>query len=291
MTYQYDAANRLIEAGGVSYAWDPNGNLLNDGTSTYTYNYANRLASVVQGGVTYTYAYNGVGDRLRQNVDGSITNYTLDLNAGLTQVLADGTSSYLYGRGRVAQVRKGVPEYFLGDALGSVRQVANPAAEAVLSRSYQPYGEVLSQHGGNGTPYGFTGEWTDQTDLVHLRARYYNPVLGRFNSRDVWDGNANKPSTYNKWQYAGNNPVVFTDPSGHICLDPFAPSGFHLDPNRGCGYSAVNNAGPSPEPPPTPEKTVSPYSDSSKIVLTECWVGLCQVKCVNSLLPNGKLPK
>ena len=68
--YQYDAANRLIEAGGVSYTWDANGNLLNDGTSTYTYNYANRLAGVAQDGVTYTYAYNGMGDRLRQTVDG-----------------------------------------------------------------------------------------------------------------------------------------------------------------------------------------------------------------------------
>ena len=59
MTYQYDVANRLIEAGGVTVpslrsglTWEANGNLLSDGTSTYTYNYANRLAGVTQDGVT-----------------------------------------------------------------------------------------------------------------------------------------------------------------------------------------------------------------------------------------------
>jgi len=99
VAYQYDAANRLIEAGGVTYTWDANGNLLSDGTSIYTYNYANRLAGVTQDGVTYSYAYNGMGDRMVQSIDGVTTNYTLDLNAGLTQVLADGTYTYLYGRG------------------------------------------------------------------------------------------------------------------------------------------------------------------------------------------------
>jgi YD repeat-containing protein len=42
-TYTYDAANRLATVNGVAYTWDNNGNLLSDGTSTYTYNHANRL--------------------------------------------------------------------------------------------------------------------------------------------------------------------------------------------------------------------------------------------------------
>ncbi|MBI3159529.1 MAG: hypothetical protein HYZ26_08035 [Chloroflexi bacterium] len=69
-------------AAGQPYAWDANGNLLSDGTSNYTYDHGNRLEAVGQGGVTYTYAYNGDGDRLQQTVDGVTTNYTLDLAAG-----------------------------------------------------------------------------------------------------------------------------------------------------------------------------------------------------------------
>ncbi|MDZ7844620.1 MAG: hypothetical protein U5K99_07460 [Anaerolineales bacterium] len=115
-----------------------------------------------------------MGDRLQPSVDGVDTSYTLDLNAGLTQVLEDDTNTYLYGRGRIAQVSTGAPSYFLDDALGSVRQVANPAAEAVLTRSYQPYGGVLSQHGDDAISYGFTGEWKDSyIKLIYLRARYY----------------------------------------------------------------------------------------------------------------------
>jgi hypothetical protein len=50
------------------------------------------------------------------------------LNAGLTQVLDDGTSTYTYGLGRISQTNT-VTEYFLGDALGSVRQMTDTAGE------------------------------------------------------------------------------------------------------------------------------------------------------------------
>jgi len=43
-TYTYDAANRMINAGGVPYTWNANGNLLNDGSAAYAYDLANRLA-------------------------------------------------------------------------------------------------------------------------------------------------------------------------------------------------------------------------------------------------------
>jgi YD repeat-containing protein len=70
-----------------------NGNLLSDGVNAYAYDSANRLISVT-GNSTSEYAYNGLGDRLQQTVDGVPTNYTLDLNARLTQVLSDGTNTY-----------------------------------------------------------------------------------------------------------------------------------------------------------------------------------------------------
>lgn len=96
----YDNANRLTSVNGQIYAWDNNGNVLSDRVNTYTYNQANRLSSVtsLQSSVS-SFSYNGVGDRLRETVGGVTTNYALDLNAGLTQVLADGTNNYLYGVG------------------------------------------------------------------------------------------------------------------------------------------------------------------------------------------------
>ena len=62
----YDIANRLTSVNGVQYTWDNNGNLINDGTNTYAYDSANRLTSVTQDTNMYTFAYNGMGDRLSQ---------------------------------------------------------------------------------------------------------------------------------------------------------------------------------------------------------------------------------
>ena len=72
------------------------------------------------------------------------TNYTLDLAAGLTQVLGDGTNTSLYGRGRIGEQQPGGFVVHLGDALGSVRQVRDASGEIVLAKDYEPYGEMLS---------------------------------------------------------------------------------------------------------------------------------------------------
>jgi RHS repeat-associated protein len=213
-TYTYDIANRLIDVGGQTYTWDNNGNLLSDGVSTYTYDKANRLSSVTQGSDTYSFVYNGLGDRLQQTVNTLTTTYTLDLNTGLTQVLSDGTSTYLYGNGRISEYAGADWSYYLSDALGSVRQMADSVGGVTLTNSYEPYGSLSSSAGTTTTNYGFAGEWTDGTGLQHLRARYLDTGIGRFISRDVWAGDYNRPLSLNKRMYVEGNPVNYTDPSG-----------------------------------------------------------------------------
>jgi RHS repeat-associated protein len=216
--YTYDDANRLTSANGVAYTWDANGNLLSDGVYSHTYDGANRLTGVTDGVSAVSYASNGLGDRLQTTASGQTTRYTLDLVTGLTQVLDDGGYTYLYGNGRVAQYGVNGGEYFLGDALGSVRQLADAAGAVRLTRSYQPYGSILGSAGDGLTSYGFTGEWTEgNTQLVYLRTRWYSPGHARFISRDTWEGNYFLPITFNGWQYAYANPTKYSDPSG---LDP-----------------------------------------------------------------------
>lgn len=215
--YLYDAANRLVEVDGVPYEWDAKGNLLSDGVSTYSYDHANRLVEVVQGGETYSYAYNGLGDRLSQSMNGDTVKYTLDLTRGLTQVIADGETAYLYGVGRIGQASNAEIEYFLGDALASVRQVYTDSA-LQYAQSFQPFGQRMDAAGVNPTSYGFTGEWMDDSGLVHLRARYLNPRIGLFLSLDAEMGLLESPNTLHKWQYAFNSPLLIADPSGR-CFD------------------------------------------------------------------------
>ena len=147
-------------------------------------------------------------------MNGQTTTYSLDLIASLTQILSDGTNTYLYGLGRIAQTGT-TTEYYLGDALGSVRQLVDEAGTLTLAKFYAPYGEVMYSAGAGQTDYGFTGETTDANGLVYLRARYYAPGEGRFLSRDTWEGSANRPLSLNKWMYVEGNPVNAVDPTGN----------------------------------------------------------------------------
>jgi RHS repeat-associated protein len=56
----------------------------------------------------------------------------------------------------------------------------------------------------------------DPTGLIYLRARWYDPGTGRFLTRDPFPGLAGLPSTQHPYVYAGNNPVLYTDPSGEF---------------------------------------------------------------------------
>ena len=90
-----------------------------------TYIYATiRLKTFTNATTIAMYAYNGVNDRLQETVNGVTTTFTMELNMGLTQAISDDTSSYIYGVGRIAQVNT-TTEYFLRDALGSVRQLTD----------------------------------------------------------------------------------------------------------------------------------------------------------------------
>lgn len=99
---------------------------------------------------------------MSQTVNEVTTDYVLDMNARPTQVLQDGVSNYLYGINRVAEFSDTEEEeYYLADALGSVRQLADAEAALLLARSYEPYGSELEAHGSGQTDYAFTGEMYD----------------------------------------------------------------------------------------------------------------------------------
>jgi YD repeat-containing protein len=121
-----------------------NGNLLSDGSNTYSYDHANRLIGASNAQSSANFAYNGLGDRLQQTLSGVTTQYTLDINNSLSQVLSDGANRYLYGMGRIAQQTPGGWQYFLPDALGSARQLSDAAGAVALAQSFDPYGNLLA---------------------------------------------------------------------------------------------------------------------------------------------------
>ncbi len=83
-----------------------------------------------------------------------------------------------------------------------------------LEKSFTPFGDVLSESGTSKSEYGYTGEVTDPSGLVYLRARYYLPGSGRFIQKDQFIGYATIPLSNNSFIYAYSNPISFHDPSG-----------------------------------------------------------------------------
>jgi uncharacterized protein RhaS with RHS repeats len=134
--------------------------------------------------VLFIFSYDGLENRYQQTLNAVTTTYSLDLAAGLTQVLSDGSDTYLYGLGRIGSDGSGGWGYHLGDALGSLRQLTDASAKVTLAQSFEPFGAPLSSSGTDTSEFGFTGEQDDIAGLVFLRARYYDPGVGRFITKD-----------------------------------------------------------------------------------------------------------
>jgi RHS repeat-associated protein len=108
--------------------------------------------------------------------------------------------------------------YTLSDGLGSSRGVANSSGAIAGSSDYDVFGAVRSQNGASSI-FGFTGQQTDATGMLYLRARYLNTVLGRFLSPDSLLPNGPGSSGYNLYSYVGNNATTMVDPSGHLTIE------------------------------------------------------------------------
>jgi RHS repeat-associated protein len=193
----YNAANQVI-----GWSDDAAGNLLSDGTHIYEYDALSRQVS--RDGATY--AYNGDGVL----VQAGATAYTLDLAAPLSQVLHDGTSSYIYGND-AERLRAVGGAWYIPDALGSVRATLDDSGAVLASTNYDPWG--LPQASAI-APFGFTGEVQDAAGMVYLRARWYDAGSGRFGVRDPFAGVSEVPNTLHPYMYAANDPLRFHDPSG-----------------------------------------------------------------------------
>jgi len=137
----------------------------------------------------------------------------------LGEFTASSDTYYLMGLDVVGQRQGTNWSYFGYDGLGSTRFLTNPAGVATYNATYDPYGSLIQSFGASNARLGYAGEYTDPSGLVYLRARYMNPSLGMFLSRDPFEGVMERIMSRNGYTYVEGNPINLSDPSGE---NPFA---------------------------------------------------------------------
>ena len=209
----YDANNRLTNWGGLSLTYDDNGNLIGEGTATYTWNARNQLAAASQGAASY--GYDAAGRRRSRTVSG-IGLQTLHDGWNPIQLKQAGAAveSRLYGMGLdeiYGRTNSGASQSYLTDALGSVLELANADQTAQADYTYGAYGQTSeSPPGASSNLIKYTGREQDTANLYYYRNRYYSPVTSRFISEDP----IGLAGGVNLYVYAAANPLSAVDPEG-----------------------------------------------------------------------------
>ncbi|MDO8740787.1 MAG: RHS repeat-associated core domain-containing protein [Candidatus Woesearchaeota archaeon] len=214
-------------------SYDPNGNLVQDTDKYYEYNSLNQLARVREnsqnGRILEEYAYDYGGDRVKKvsydENNAPTTTYYIDENF-VRVVNSSGTydTKFYYNNGQLIarQDPDGKRYYYHPDHLGSTNIVTDQNGNIVEETSYEPFGAVIE---GGESRFTFTGKEKDPTGLMYFGARYYSPALMKFTQPDTILQNVYDPQLLNRYSYVRNNPLKYTDPSGHI-LDTIFDVGF-----------------------------------------------------------------
>ncbi|MGO0060738.1 RHS repeat-associated core domain-containing protein [Brevibacillus fluminis] len=230
--YRYDKIDRLIEegtpTGTKNYTYDPRGNrktltgnvpAITD--ANLTYDGRNRLQSFSnKAGDSASYKYFGDGLLATKLENGKETNYVYLNGKVIEEIDENGTVKARNIWGNQLILRKDYASqnagYYLFNSHGDVVSIVNEKGAALNTYAYDAWGNILSKTEGMSNPFTYSGEVYDaKTGLYYLRARYYDPSVGRFISEDTYKGQVDNPLSLNRYAYVENNPLKFIDPTGH----------------------------------------------------------------------------
>jgi RHS repeat-associated protein len=180
----------------------------------FEYNARNQL---IRAGNTF-YEYDALGNRTAIIEDGVRTDFVtcnlLPLCRILTATTGEDTTYFVWGFGLISQERDDEWLFFHFNNIGSTQALTNLAGEVVARFEYCPYGRLTSanEHGILFLYNGMFGIVTDSNELLHMRARYYNPEIMRFLNPDpIKDG-------LNWYAYVNGNPISYFDPFGLFAM-------------------------------------------------------------------------
>ncbi|CAH0304242.1 MULTISPECIES: DUF6443 domain-containing protein [unclassified Pedobacter] len=222
-TYQNTNQSNVLDhvSGGLngSYGYDLNGNVRTDGTkggtATWTYNHLN-LPISISGAVTANYTYDALGAKLKSFMGGINRDYVdgIHYEDGVLKFIATETGRAV----RIGNTQSYSYEHNLSDHLGNVRVTiddqGNNVARVVQENEYYAFG-LVKPGGylfGDKNNYLYNAkELQDGLGQYDYGARFYDPVIGRWN---VIDPLSEADRSWSSYNYGRNNPVRFTDPDG-----------------------------------------------------------------------------
>ena len=236
--YSTNNMNQYIHAGDYVYEYDDNGNLISNTLGLkhiliypspempkiqYEYDYEDRLVRVLHpNGDTWEYTYDALGNRIEVVFNGISKKFIHDpigLYFEATELDSEENivSRYIYGIGLAARIdENGSDYYFNYDLTGNTRQLTNSSSNLTNIYSFSAFGEPDRIQEAVPNEYLFNGRFgvtDDGNGLIYMRARYYLPEIGRFNSLDLMNF---KLFSINRYSYTKNSPIRYTDPLGLI---------------------------------------------------------------------------
>jgi RHS repeat-associated protein len=221
------ANNRIANVNGVTYSYDASGNCTGDGAHSYAYDGEGRQASVDSGATTSS-AYDSANRRLKKIAGGATTHYVWEG----AQVIAEYNGStgaliseYVYAGSRmVARDQGGVLRYFHQDRL-STRLITDASGTVVGTEDHLPFGQDAGTTGET-EKHRFTSYERDaESGTDYAINRQYSSPAGRFSGPDPFSGSYDlfDPQSLNRYAYAQNDGVNFTDSLGLFRYKPPTP--------------------------------------------------------------------
>ena len=160
------------------------------------------------------FVYDGDGSRVKKINQAGSTVYI----GSLFEIDATGrtTKQIFAGPNRICAVDStGDKSFYHTDHLGSSNVITDSTGKQIGWTEFAPYGSVSKQNGSHDPKYKFTGKELDNTGLYFYGARYMDPQLGRFITADTIVQAPYDPQSLNRYSYCRNNPINYTDPTGH----------------------------------------------------------------------------
>lgn len=219
--YVYDTKYQLKEIklnGEItdSFSYNETGAVVKHNGKIFTYDEWDRMSGYSDGADIYTYKYDANGIRTQKNDK----QYVIDINNNVvaeTDSTGAVTDEILWGHQPLARKTNGSWYYYIYNAHGDVVGLVNDAGTVVNTYEYTPWGEIRSEAEAVNNPIKYAGEYyDDELDMIYLRARYYEPKIGRFTSLDIEEGEIANPLDMNRYVYCKNNPIKYVDPSGML---------------------------------------------------------------------------